>query len=1081
MATEQETEQFTFAKEEEKIIKYWREIDAFQTSLKLAEGRKHYTFYDGPPFATGLPHYGHLLAGTVKDVVTRFAANTGHYVQRRFGWDCHGLPVEYEIDKMLEIKYKQQVYDMGIDKYNAACRGIVMRYAGEWRTTVERLGRWIDFDNDYKTLNTSFMESVWWVFKQLYEKEQVYRGVRVMPYSTGCTTPLSNFEAGQNYKDVSDPAVVVGFKVAGEEKTYFAAWTTTPWTLPSNLALCVHKDMDYVKIEDAESGNVYILAEKRLCELYKNPAKAKMTVLEKMKGSALVGMRYEPLFDYFAEEYKERAFKVLQDDYVTDDSGTGVVHQAPGFGEDDFRVCQANGVIGDEADDLPCPVDEDGRFTKQVSDFCGIYVKDADKEIMRTLKGRGQLIRQGTLVHSYPFCWRSDTPLLYRAVPSWFVRVRNIQEKLLAANQATRWVPGHVREKRFANWLENARDWNISRNRFWGTPIPLWANSDYSEIVCVGSVAELEELTGVSGIVDLHRDTIDGLEIPSKKNPGTMLRRVEEVFDCWFESGSMPYSQNHYPFENKEHFEANFPADFISEGIDQTRGWFYTLLVLSVHLRNTAPWKNLICTGLVLASDGKKMSKRLKNYPDPNIVIDRYGADALRLYLINSPVVRGEVLKFKEEGVREVVSKVFLPWFNASKFFLSRVEDLGVDFQTVSHHVSKENIMDRWIMAATQSLIRHVRTEMAAYRLYTVVPVLVKMVDQLTNWYLRFNRKRLKGDDGPRNACDAANTLFSVLLAMCRIMSSFTPYITEMIYQSLRPFISAHTLQSWNISDSRSVHFLQFPEVQDEYFDPEIERAVQRMQSVIELARVVREKNNLSLKTPLDELVVVHSDPQYLDDIRQLSSYISAELNVRNLVLSQDETAYGISYKAEPDYKKLGTKLRKNLPKVKAALPNIPAAEIKAALSTGFISVVDDITLTSDEINIVRFFDDLCLSDSHKHKSYHANSDKDVVILLSTALSPDLIDEGLARELVNRIQRLRKKAGLQPNDPVTYYLQFNSDPNDSLLSVLSKKEAFLFSLLKQEIFLVPVPQDSSVLIQDIHDVNGSSFTLTFCT
>ncbi|PVU93953.1 hypothetical protein BB559_003119 [Furculomyces boomerangus] len=1073
-----EPEQFSFSKQEEKILEFWKEIDAFKTSLELSKGKKHFTFYDGPPFATGLPHYGHLLAGTIKDIVTRYAHSTGHYVERRFGWDCHGLPVEYEIDKSLGINFKQDVLDMGIDKYNDACRAIVMRYSGEWRKTVERLGRWIDFDNDYKTLNITFMESVWWVFNQLFEKNQVYRGLRVMPYSTGCKTPLSNFEAGQNYKDISDPAIVIGFKVVGEENLYLLAWTTTPWTLPSNLALTINSKLNYVKILDEETGNHYILSENRLTILYKDPKKAKFKVLQKIPGTELVGIKYEPPFGYFVDEYKDRAFKVISDAFVSDEEGTGIVHSSPGFGEDDYRVCIQQGII--TADKLPCPIDDDGRFTSEVTDYVGIYIKDADKDICKNLKQRGLLIRQGAEVHSYPFCWRSDTPLIYRAIPSWFVRVQNIRQKLMEANAKTLWVPEHAKEKRFDNWLENARDWNISRSRFWGTPIPLWVSDDLQEIVSVGSVAELEELTGFSPITDLHRDSIDHLQIPSKTGRG-MLKRVEEVFDCWFESGSMPFAQNHYPFENKELFEEKFPADFISEGIDQTRGWFYTLLVLSTHIRGTAPWKNLICSGLVLAADGKKMSKRLKNYPDPNLVIDKYGSDALRLYLINSPVVRAETLRFKEEGVREIISRIFLPWYNAFRFFVSQAKALknetGIDFAKSSHHVSKSNVMDKWIMASTQSLIKYIRTEMASYRLYTVIPGLLLMVDQLTNWYIRFNRKRLKGDDGPESALGALKTLFAVLLDMCRIMAPFTPFITETMYQSLKEFIPQSTYDEWELKDTNSIHYVPFPEVQEEYFDPNIVRAVQRMQSVIELGRFVREKNNISLKTPLSELVVIHSDPQYLEDIRQLSSYVTDELNLRKLTLTSEEERYGIVYRAEADFKKLGIRLRGDMPKVKKALPNVATSDIKAALESGEL-LVDNILLKADEINILRAFDSLSLHPELHSSLFDSHTDKDAIVLLDINLHSDLVEEGLAREVINRVQRLRKKAGLQASDPVLYYLRIESDEGNQIGDVLESKKQFLEKALKQNINGWSEKLAES-FIEEVQEIGNSKFMLGF--
>ncbi|CEG79058.1 Putative Isoleucyl-tRNA synthetase [Rhizopus microsporus] len=491
-----------------------------------------------------------------------------------------------------------------------------------------------------------------------------------MPYSTGCTTPLSNFESSQNYKDVNDPAIVVGFPLVDDPSVQLLAWTTTPWTLPSNLAVCVHPEFEYIKIHDEASDNKYILMEKRLTMLYKDPKKAKFTILEKYKGADMLNWKFVPMFDCFAEEFKDKAFKVCVDTYVTDDSGTGIVQMAPAFGEDDYRVCIAHGVI-DADGHLPCPVDDSGNFTAEAGPYAGMYIKDADKVIQKDIKAKGRMIVQSQFMHSYPFCWRSNTPLIYKAVPAWFVRVSPIVDRILACNDQMRWVPSFVQEKRFANWIANARDWNVSRNRYWGTPMPVWVSEDYEEVVCVGSIAELEELSGVSPITDLHRESIDHITIPSKKGKG-VLRRIEEVFDCWFESGSMPYAQQHYPFENAAKLEKSFPADFISEGIDQTRGWFYTLLVLSTHLFDKPPAKNVIASGLVLAADGKKMSKSLRNYPDPNLVIDKFGSDALRLYLINSPVVRGETLKFREDGVKDVVSKVFLPWYNAYKFFLTQ-------------------------------------------------------------------------------------------------------------------------------------------------------------------------------------------------------------------------------------------------------------------------------------------------------------------------------------------------------------------------------------------------------------------------
>ena len=865
-----------FSQEEAKILTYWKSINAFETSVELSKHREPFSFYDGPPFATGLPHYGHLLSSAIKDTVCRYWHMNGRYVERRFGWDCHGLPVEVELEKSLKLKGRQDVLDFGIDNYNEKCRDIVMRYSKEWEVTITRIGRWIDFKNDYKTLNLSFMESVWWVFKSLWDKDLVYRGSRVMPFSTGCSTPLSNFEAGLEYRDVIDPAVIVTFPIIGQD-TVLLAWTTTPWTLPSNIALCVHPDFEYLKIkDDSIFPQPFIVMKDRLSAIYKDPKKAKYTVLDTFTGKQLEKTKYEPLFPYFKDI---NAFYVVCDTYVTNDSGTGIVHQAPGFGEDDFRVCLKYKMITTDINSVPCPVDEEGKFTDQVPEFASIYVKDADKAICRLLKSQNRLLKQGTITHSYPFCWRSHTPLLYKTVPSWFIKVEQIRDDLIRNNKKSKWVPEFVQEKRFQNWLANARDWNVSRNRFWGTPIPIWTSDSLDEMICVGSVAELEELAHVDNITDIHRHYIDQITIKSKKT-GNTLKRIDAIFDCWFESGAMPYAQQHYPFENKDKMESTFPADFISEGLDQTRGWFYTLLVLSTHLFDTPPAKNQIVYGLVLAEDGKKMSKSLKNYPEPTKVIDLYGADALRLYLINSPLVRADSLRFKEEGVKEVLSKVFLPWYNSFKFFKLQTDlyqlNHSVPFTFDPKYLASPNLMDKWVLASEQSLIQFVNEEMQQYRLYTVVPRLLQFIDELTNWYIRFNRKRLKGENGQEDALHSLNTLFEVLFNISRLMAPFTPFLSESLYLELKSFISNELLMN-NCSvkeELQSVHFLNYPVPNMELIDQKLQISISRMQRVIELVRLIREQQAISLKMPCRELIVIHSDVEYLNDIKYLSAYI---------------------------------------------------------------------------------------------------------------------------------------------------------------------------------------------------------------
>ncbi|KAL8620374.1 hypothetical protein ACOMHN_012999 [Nucella lapillus] len=1098
------SDSISFPDEEEKIYKFWKEIDAFRTSMKLSKGRPKYSFYDGPPFATGLPHYGHILAGTIKDVVTRWAHMSGYHVERRFGWDCHGLPVEHEIDKTLGIKGPDDVMKMGVKAYNDECRKIVSRYCGDWEEIVSRLGRWIDFKNDYKSMYPWYMESIWWVFKQLYNKGLVYRGYKVcmcvcslfpwyiesiwlvfkqlynkglvyrgykvMPFSTACNTPLSNFEAGQNYKDVVDPAVIVNFPLEEDPSVLMVAWTTTPWTLPSNLALCVHPDMDYVKVQEKSSRKIYVLMEARLEAMFKSPEE--YVVLEKFKGKTLEGKKYKPIFNYFAHmREKTGAFRILTGTYVTSEAGTGVVQQAPYFGEDDYNLGLANGIITKEMS-VVCPVDPSGCFTDEVPDYKGMHVKEADKLIIKRLKAEGRLVNESSCKHSYPFCWRSETPLIYKAVPSWFIRVQQAQEKLLENNQKTYWVPDFVKEKRFGNWLRDARDWAVSRNRYWGTPVPLWISDDGEEVVCVGSLAELKELTG-KDVNDLHRENIDPLTIPSARGKG-VLHRVTEVFDCWFESGSMPYAQSHYPFANKKDFEDTFPANFIAEGIDQTRGWFYTLLVLSTLLFDKPPFRNLVANGLVLASDGQKMSKRKKNYPDPLEMVHKYGADALRLYLVNSPAVRAENLRFKEEGVRDVVKDVFLPWYNAFRFLTQNVDRMEREegsrfvFNEATLKLS-DNYMDRWILSFTQSLIKFVTKEMAAYHLYTVMPHLVKFVDQLTNWYVRMNRRRLKGEGGLADCQKALETLFSVLFSMCRVMAPFTPFLTELMYQNMRQCLVGEAATSDN---TRSVHFLMLPKTQEEVIHTEIESAVSRMQTVIELGRVVRDRKTLPLKYPLKEVVTISNEPKALEEIRYLEKYILEELNVRTLTTTMDKEKYGVTLRAEPDHKALGAKLKGQFKAVSEEIRRLSDSQLTTFLQTGTIQVAGH-DLQKDDLRVM-----FSVGDQQQGKGegqqYEAHSDGQILVLLDITPDQSMLDEGVAREVINRVQRLRKKAKLMPSDEIVVYYQASGD----LGKIIQKFSDFIFATTKQPLKPYPVPPSENIIIAETMPIKSYQLDMT---
>ena len=1026
---------------------------------------------------------------------------TGKHVERRAGWDCHGLPVEYEIDQKLNITHRDQVLEMGIDKYNETCRSIVTRYTKEWESTVTRLGRWIDFENDYKTMDASFMESVWWVFSELFKKGLVYQGYKVMPYSTGCSTPLSNFEAGLNYKDVHDPAIVVSFPVVGEDNVSFIAWTTTPWTLPSNLALCVHPEMEYVQVLDKKSGKAYIMAKARMSQIYpimnnkkkwKPEMAAELFEIQKtMPGKELVGKRYKSLFNFFESD---NYFQVLSDTYVTDDAGTGVVHQAPAFGEDDYRVCLAHGVI-QKGGDIPCPVDASGMFTEVVTPVAGIHVKKADDTLIGLIKEMGRLVQKDNLLHSYPFCWRSDTPLIYKTVPSWFVKVEEIRDKIVENNKKTYWVPSNVKEVRFHNWLSEARDWAVSRNRFWGTPIPIWANEDLSEMVCISSVDHLAELSGVR-VDDLHREVVDKIEIPSKKNPGTTLKRVDEVFDCWFESGSMPYAQKHYPFENKEKFESGFPADFIAEGLDQTRGWFYTLMVLSTALFDQPAFKNLIVNGLVLAGDGKKMSKRLKNYPDPNLVISKYGADALRMYLINSPVVRAESLKFQEPGVLGVVKEVFLPWYNAFRFFLQNVERWEGGKRKFEPSTDKvkatTNPTDIWISAATQNLIKFVHDEMNAYRLYTVMPYLVQYVTQLTNWYVRLNRDRLKGLEGEGEDADVEaetglQVLYDVLLDVTIMMGPFTPFITEFFYQHLRKlqpsYAEAATGGKSNPvtpGKSDSVHFLKLPSYDPSRLNEDAVEAMQALQSIVEQGRNAREKRNISLRTPIKEVVAILRNPsenvvKAIDG--PLKKYILSELNAWSFTVVPKESEHDwVTLSLTPDFKVLGKKLGKKMKAVGAFVKNMSHNDAVKCLEEGKL-VVEEVEIDAKTELTAK------LSFSKEGEQWEATeaADGSCVIALDCTQDDAIISAGMSRELINHIQQLRKAAGLELKDVVEVF--FKEEDGVTITESAVAKNVALFEAKFKGAIPLPrrlAPEWSVVLKSDMVEVGGSKVEVFVC-
>ena len=1000
MSEAKDNTQFSFVEMEHSILEFWENENIFQKSLQQSKEFDPYVFYDGPPFATGLPHHGHLTASTIKDIIPRYWTMQGKHVSRRFGWDCHGVPIEWEIDKKLKMSAQEAVAKLGVKGYNDECRSIVQRYVAEWRSTITRLGRWVDFDDDYKTMDPWYMESVWWVFKQLWDKGLVYKGFKVMPISTALGTPLANFEVSQNYRDVQDPAVTVLFKIKDQER-YLAAWTTTPWTLPSNLAVCVGDEIDYVLVRDESTAKNIYFAEELLTHY------GDFEILERVKGSDLVGLQYEPLFDYFTDQQTEGGFVVVSDDYVTTDGGTGLVHQAPAFGEDDYRVLNENDI-----DAFVCPVGLDGRFDESVTDFSGMHVKEADKSIIEFLKQRGSLYRQEVIQHSYPFCPRSDTPLIYVAIPAWYVRTSSIVDKLVSANDQIHWVPEHIKEGRFGNWLKGEVDWGVSRNRVWGTPIPIWINDETGKTICIGSKEELKEYSGVE-VSDFHREHVDPLTFDIEGEPGT-YRRIEEVLDCWFESGSMPYAQLHYPFENHDVFKSGFPAEFIAEGLDQTRGWFYTLTVLAAAIFDKPAFNNVIVNGLVLAEDGKKMSKSLQNYTPPDNLMEQYGADALRLYLINSGLVKAEEQRFVDSGVHEMTRRALLPWFNAFSFLKTYAE---IDeWSPKDGFSSGDNVLDQWMVSRLQTLKEGVSKEMSEYRLYNVVPKLFDFIEDLTNWYIRLNRSRFWGEGMDEDKVSAFNTLYSVLYELSKVMAPFAPFLSEHLYRELSAF-------SEDKADKESVHLCRFPEFDLDQKASGLEVAVDRMQQVVLLGRQKRESVKIGLRTPLSAITIIHRDESLLEDMKSLEGYVRDELNVREVRYSSDEGGY-IDLAAKPNFSLLGKRLGKNMRDYQKKIGAMTFDEISSFQQSGEIRIEEEV-FSLEEIEIFQ-----------KPKEGTATiSNSFIAIELDCELTPELIRGGYAREVVNRIQRARKEQGFKVSDRVDVIYEAQGELGEAMFEM----------------------------------------------
>ncbi|MCF7946537.1 MAG: isoleucine--tRNA ligase [Spirochaetia bacterium] len=980
----------SFPKMEEKIQEFWKIHDIFKKSIQQREGNEEYVFFDGPPFATGLPHFGHFVPGTIKDIIPRYQAMKGKQVHRRFGWDCHGLPVEYEMMKTLHISGSKEIKEYGVGKFNESCRSIVLRYTSEWEKIVTRMGRWVDFEHDYKTMDLDYMESIWWVFKRLYEKGLVYEGYNIMPYSPALATPLSNFEVNLGgYQEVVDPAVTVKFKIDGTENTFFLAWTTTPWTLPSNLALALGPDIDYVKVKDGEE--YYILAEGRLSSYYKNAEDCE--VVEKYKGKELIGITYEPLLPFFADLKKTGAFITVSADYVTVEDGSGIVHTAPGFGEDDYNVLKGTGIP------VVCPIDEECKFTEEVPDWEGLFVKDADEGIIEWLKSHGKLVKKEKFKHSYPFCYRTKMPLIYRALSSWFVDVPKIKELLLNVNDQIKWVPEHLQKGRFGKWLEGAREWSISRNRFWGNPIPVWKSDSSDHIEVIGSKEELEKKSGHK-IDDLHKHFIDDLTWPSPDGKGTM-RRIPDVLDCWFESGSMPYAQNHYPFENKEFFEKNFPADFICEGLDQTRGWFYTLTILAAALFEEPAFKNVVVNGLVLASDGKKMSKSERNFTDPMDIINQFGADSLRFFLMNSAVVRAEDLKFSDEGVKEVLKNFIIPLWNAYSFFVTYANiDNYIPKTSDLESLEAENPLDLWIISESERMVGEVSEFLDNYDLQKSLQPIVKFIDLLNNWYIRRSRRRFWRSENDNDKKQAYDTIYSVLITLIKTAAPFVPFITEEIYINLRD----------NETMPESVHLTDYPVSDQTKRDTALEKKMEITRQAVTMGRALRSTHSLKTRQPLKTLYLVTKDRDERRILHEMETIIKEELNVKEVVYRENEEDL-VEYKAKPNYKLLGKELGKYMKEAAGLIEKLSMEEIQSIMDGAKLHIEYSqgaLELTEEKIVVQRF----------EKENMKVLNEGQLTVGLDSEITEPLYLEGLSRDIVRSIQNLRKDRNLDVTDRI---------------------------------------------------------------
>lgn len=1049
----------SFPQLEEAVLDYWKKDNTFQASIDQQSAEDNeFVFYDGPPFANGLPHYGHLLTGYVKDLVARYQTQRGHRVERRFGWDTHGLPAELEAMKQLGMTDKQEILEMGIDNFNDAARSSVLKYTKEWQEYVTRQARWVDFDNDYKTLNVEYMESVIWAFKQLHEKGLTYQGFRVLPYCWKDETPLSNHELRMDddvYKDRQDPSVTVTFTITPDtslaKNTGVAAeltgvealaWTTTPWTLPTNQALAVGPDIDYVVVAGVGDfqGRKFLIASELLGAYakdlgFEDAAEATAAVVKTYKGSDLAGVRYEPLWDYFTDAEKfgtEKAWQILVADYVSTTDGTGLVHQAPAYGEEDQKVCEENGIpvilsIDEGAKFLDLFSDESLADGAPLREIAGVQIFEANRTIINLLKSEGHLIREKSYVHSYAHCWRCRTPLVYRAITSWYVKVTNFKDRMGELNEEINWIPENVKHGQFGKWVANARDWSISRNRFWGSPIPVWVSDDpnYPRMDVYGSLEELKADFGrypvnKDGEPDLHRPYIDELTRPNPDDPTgkSTMRRVEDILDVWFDSGSMPYAQVHYPFENKEWFENHNPADFIVEYIGQTRGWFYTMHILSTALFDRPAFTNVISHGIVLGSDGQKMSKSLRNYPDVSEVLDRDGSDAMRWFLMSSPILRGGNLIVTEQGIREGVRQVMLPLWNVYHFFAlyTNAANNGAGYEAQLRYES-EHVMDRFILGKTRELVENATAHMDEYDVWGTTEDLRKFTDALTNWYVRRSRERFFEEDP-----EAFDVLFTALSTAVKVAAPLLPLMSEEIYRGL--------------TGERSVHLSDWPKPEEFSDESDLLQLMEATRSICSAGSALRKANNLRVRQPLQSMTVAVAGGKQLAGI--FEQIISDELNLKSVELLDasevEPVDFGISQQLKVNARAAGPRLGKQVQvAIKASKSGDWTIQDDGTVVVGLKAVEGGLALESSEYEL-----DTVVAESED------SAERAVSVLpgggflvLNTELTDDLLAEGIARDTIRSVQQARKEADLNVSDRIKLTL---SAPANVIESVQAHEE-----------------------------------------